>query len=153
MPAGNSAANPFLEDRGDLLQSAPMIRLAPLIALSLLLAACQDETVSGYAGGIWRLTEMAGDPAPEGVTLDLTEQGQISGQAPCNRYSGPQSVPYPWFETGPLAVTRRACAALDAERRYLSLLQSMSLAEVAGDVLILSNESGEELVFARQTLE
>lgn len=124
-----------------------------LLALGVLLAlsACrQDETVSGYAGGIWTLTEMAGTQAPEGITLDLTTEGRIAGQAPCNRYFAEQTAPYPWFAPGPMAATRMACPRLDQEARYLELLSRMTLAEGLGDVLILSNDAGEMLVFARQ---
>ncbi|QBY02299.1 META domain-containing protein [Rhodophyticola sp. CCM32] len=128
-----------------------MPRLTACCLASLLLTACQgDETISGYANGVWTLTEMDGGPAPAQVILDVTEQGRISGHSPCNRYSGSQNVPYPWFETGPLSVTRMACPELEAETRYLALLHSMTLAEATGDVLILSNEAGEELIFARQ---
>ncbi len=126
------------------------MRYLALLLLPLCLAACQDETVSGYAGAVWTLTEMEGAEAPAGVTLDLTEQGRISGQAPCNLYSATQSVPYPWIEIGPIVATERACPELAAEDRYLTLLPQMTLAEVQGDVLILSNTDGQMLVFTRQ---
>ena len=55
-------------------------------------------------------------------------------------------APYPWFETGPILVTRRACPDLEAEGDFLRALESMSQAEVLGSVLILSNDAGREMV-------
>ena len=106
-----------------------------------------DETLSGYAdaGSIWVLSDLNG--APIRATLRLPEAGRVTGQGPCNSYSASQSAPYPWFKLGPIASTRRACPELQQEQAYFSALARMSLSEVSGDVLILSNEAGEKLVF------
>ncbi|GGH38768.1 META domain-containing protein [Cribrihabitans marinus] len=56
-------------------------------------------------------------------------------------------APYPWFEVGALAVTRRTCPQMPAERRFLAALGEMSQAEVSGDILILRNAAGGEMVF------
>lgn len=125
-----------------------MFRLFALLTALLILPACfQDETVAGYAGGLWQLTERDGIPVTAAITLDLSDPGQISGTAPCNRYSATQTAPYPWVEIGPIATTRRACPDLQAEQAYLALLSRMTLAEVSGPVLILSNDMGETLSF------
>ncbi|WP_420395711.1 META domain-containing protein [Nioella sp.] len=99
--------------------------------------------MTGYAAGIWQLET---DEAVR-ITLDLTARGQISGQGPCNRYSAPQTAPYPWFEPGPLASTRAICPDLAVEQRFLAALSGMTLAEVSGPVLILSNDAGDTLEF------
>ncbi|PKP82592.1 MAG: META domain-containing protein [Alphaproteobacteria bacterium HGW-Alphaproteobacteria-2] len=125
---------------------------AALLPLLLGLSFCApDETVSGYAGAgsVWRLEEMAGLPAPARVTLGFPAEGRIEGQGPCNAYRGRQTVPYPWFQATDIAATKRACPDLAAEAGYLSLLGEMTLAEVMGDVLILSDETGRTLVFRR----
>ena len=123
-----------------------------IVAVTLLgagLVQCRDETVSGYLQGeaVFELTEMAGEPAPSSVTIDLSESGQVAGQGPCNRYSALQTAPYPWFELGPIQATRAACPALREEQRYFELLAKMTLAEISGPVLILSVPGGESLVF------
>lgn len=125
---------------------------ATLLPLLLGLSFCApDETISGYAGAgsVWRLEEMAGAPAPAHVTLGFPAEGRIEGQGPCNGYRGGQAVPYPWFQVTEIAATKRACPELDAEAAYLRLLSEMTLAEVMGDVLILSDETGRSLVFRR----
>jgi len=122
-----------------------MKRLAFLFAL----AACgPDETVSAYGqGDDYVLQEMNGAVVSVPITLNISDTGQISGQAPCNRYSADQSAPYPWFALGPIISTRAACPDLALEHAYLGLLARMSIVEVSGPVMILSNDADETLVF------
>lgn len=119
-----------------------MMRRAAVFPLLLVLPACADETVSGYAdpAAVYRL---------EGadMTIAFPAQGQIAGKGPCNTYSAAQTAPYPWFETGPILSTKRTCPGLTDELDYFAALGRMTLAEVSGPVLILSNEAGEELAF------
>lgn len=124
-----------------------------ILLLPLLLATgCQnDETVAAYGGGtgLWQLIEIDGKTFPARATLGFPEPGRIAGAAPCNAYSGPMTAPYPWFDAGDIAVTRRACPELAAETAFFDALTSMTLAEIAGDTLILSTPDGREMVFTR----
>ncbi|PWE32535.1 META domain-containing protein [Maritimibacter sp. 55A14] len=127
-----------------------MLRFA--LPLLLGLSFCdRDETVSGYAGTDqgWILAEIDGTAFPARATLHFPEEGRIAGEAPCNSYSGTQAVPYPWFEASAIAATKRACPALDAEAAYFEALGEMTLAEVSGRLLILSNDEGRMMVFRR----
>lgn len=122
------------------------------LVLAVPLAACLgDETVARYGGGehVWRLVEIDGAAYGASATLAFDGGGQISGEAPCNRYSGRMAAPYPWFEVGAIAVTRRACPDLAAEAAFFAALATMSLAEVSGGTLILSTPEGREMVFTR----
>ncbi|MBS8226253.1 META domain-containing protein [Vannielia litorea] len=123
------------------------IALAALLAVPPLATACADETLTGYASGVYRLEEIDGTRFEWGATLDLTEEGRIAGQAPCNRYSAAQEAPYPWFQPGPIAATRMACLHMNGEAAFFEALGEMTLAEASGPVLILSNEAGREMVF------
>ena len=109
----------------------------------------KDETLSGFVpdGSTWILEEMRGAPFAERTTLTFPEPEQIAGQAPCNQYFAVQTVPYPWFNVNAVGSTRRACPALELEGTYFATLQAATLAEVAGDTLILSNEDGPLLVY------
>lgn len=119
-----------------------------ILSLILVLAACrEDESVAAYAPGLWRLIEIDGTPIGFDASLDLSETGRISGQAPCNSYFAQQSAPYPWFEAPDIAATRRACPELEAEADYLVRLSRMTLAEASGPLLILSNDAGETLTY------
>ncbi|WP_147126288.1 META domain-containing protein [Shimia ponticola] len=115
--------------------------------LLLLVGCASDETISGFAGvgSEWRYE---GSETAQ-VTLAFPGPGQVAGQGPCNRYFATQSAPYPWFELGPIASTKMACPNLSEEATYLAKLAAMTLAEVSGDVLILSNDAGEKMIFAR----
>jgi heat shock protein HslJ len=127
-----------------------VMRLAALIFL-LLTSACQrDETISAYGAGdkLWHLSEIDGKAFPSRATLSFSEPGRIAGVAPCNTYSGRMEAPYPWFEATEIAATRRACPDLAAEAAYFHALSAMTLAEVAGETLILSTPDGREMVFS-----
>lgn len=126
-----------------------MIRVTAL-ALVALVPACQaDETLAGYgaAGVTWQLTELAGEPFDARTTLNFPEPGQITGQGPCNRYSTTMTVPYPWFEAGPIQSTKMACPDLAAETAFFQALATMTQSEILGDTLILRNDAEDELVF------
>lgn len=121
-----------------------------ILLCALLISGCQaDESVAAYldGSGKFRLVSIDGAPFEADVTIDLSEAGRISGTAPCNRYFADQTAPYPWFEIGPIGAARTACPALDQEAAYFAALAAMSLAEVLGGTLILSNIDGREMLF------
>ena len=127
-----------------------MIRLLPLLAL---LATCVgDETISAYVdpAATWQLTELDGAPFLARAVMRFPERGSVAGEAPCNGFTARQTVPLPWIEIRDVAVTRRACPELAEETRFLAALEAMTLAEVAGDVLLLSDDAGREMVFRAQ---
>ncbi len=113
------------------------------------LTACRDETVAGYGASdiTWRLVTLDDVPFTAIATLQFGARGEITGNAPCNRYFGQQSAPYPWFSAQDVGSTRRACPELDEENTYLTALSEMTLSEISGDTLILSNDAGREMVF------
>ena len=120
------------------------------ILLPFALAACfADETVAGYAtdGAVYRLVELNGTAFDASATITFGDDGAVSGEGPCNRYSGRQSAPYPWFELGPLRATKRACPDLEAEGTFFRMLSQMTQAEVSGPILILTDEDGAAMVF------
>ncbi|MGB7316546.1 MAG: META domain-containing protein [Planktotalea sp.] len=126
-----------------------MIRFLAPCALLLATACVGDESVAKYgaADKVWTLTEIDGTAFATRATLEFGKDGQVSGQAPCNRYSAKQSAPYPWFKLGPVLSTKMACAALESERTFFSALEAMTLSEVSQNTLILSNDQGRAMVF------
>ena len=126
------------------------MRIFSLLCLLMLCTACRgDETLSAYGASdkIWKLTELDGAPFTARATISFPEPGQITGQAPCNRFNSTQTAPYPWFEMGEAMVTRMACPEGEAEARFLTALSAMTQSEVLGNSLILRNEAGREMVF------
>lgn len=124
-----------------------------IAALTTLLAACStsDETLAGFTDPetVWSLTEIDGTEFNARTILQFPEPGRIAGQAPCNRFSGALTVPYPWFGTSPLAATLMACPDLEAEGTVFEALAAMTEAEVSGPILILRNSDlDREMVFS-----
>ncbi|PCJ10139.1 MAG: META domain-containing protein [Rhodobacteraceae bacterium] len=122
-----------------------------ILSLSLLLmTACRgDETIAAYGADDmeWQLTELDGQPFAATATLRFPEPGRLTGAAPCNSYSAVLDAPYPWFDAQNLSVTRMVCEDQKAENQYLQALQGMTLSEVSGGTLILSNDGGREMLF------
>ena len=120
------------------------------LILAMGITACQtDETVSGYgaADRTWVLTSLDGTAFAARAHLSFPEQGSVVGKGPCNSFGASQSAPYPWIDIKGIRATRAACADLGLEQDFFDALQEMTLSEVAGDTLILSNDAGREMVF------
>ena len=96
------------------------------------------------------LTEIDGQAFPARASIAFPEPGRAAGEAPCNSWSAEQTAPYPWLELGPIASTRMACPDLGQESIFFQSLEAMTLAEVQGPILILSNDAGLEMVFRTQ---
>ncbi len=126
-----------------------MMRLALILPLLALFQCDKDESVAAYgaADRTWALQEIDGQPFEASALLRFPEEGRIEGNAPCNSYTGTLNAPYPWFEIADLAATRAACTGLEAEGMYFAALMAMTQSEVSGDVLILRDEDGHEMVF------
>ncbi|MEO0485439.1 MAG: META domain-containing protein [Pseudomonadota bacterium] len=126
-------------------------RLGLMVPLALLaLSACaRDESVARFVppDTVWELRELDGAPWAHPATISFGTGGAVLGRGPCNSFTARQQVPYPWFELRAIAATKRACPALAAEAVYFAALQEVTLVEVSGPVLLLSNDAGRRLVF------
>lgn len=124
--------------------------LSLLIGLTSLSACAADESISKFVdtSAEYALVEMDGMPFVAKATIAFPEEGRVVGQAPCNRYFAQQTVPYPWFGLEGIGATRMACPDLAIETAFFNALEGMTLAEVSGDTLILSNSLGRQMVFA-----
>ncbi len=113
------------------------------------LTGCADETISAYGAGgrTFALVSMDDVAFTASATISFHAQGRIEGQGPCNYYFGVQTAPYPWFSLDGVGSTEMACTELTTEATYFDALQSMTISEVSGDALILSNEQGATMVF------
>lgn len=123
--------------------------IASLILPALTAGCFADETLRGYgaADKTWMLTEAREFAATPTITLTFPETGRIAGQAPCNSYHAAMNVPYPWFDAGPIASTKRACPDSPLEAAFLDGLRNATVSEVLDDTLILSDDDGMLMVF------
>ncbi|MFS4581253.1 META domain-containing protein [Phaeobacter sp. C3_T13_0] len=124
--------------------------LAIAICTSFLTACFGDETLRAHGGGdsTWHLREIDNAAVSAATTLTFPRPGVLTGELPCNRVTGRLTTPYPWFEVEALATTRMVCPALREETEILTTLKVMEIVEIKGDVMILSNEAGREMVFS-----
>jgi heat shock protein HslJ len=127
------------------------MRVLLFVAVLLLASCARDETIYSYggAGGNWQVQSINGTEFPATASLQFGPNGEVTGQAPCNRFSTRQTVPYPWIDFGPIAATKMACPDLDAEQMFLRVLDRITIGIVTGDVLTLSNDDGDEMVLTR----
>lgn len=128
-----------------------MIRaLAVLLTGATMAAADEPPAVvpPAYLAPQWRLVALNGEPVGTRVTIDLSQPGQVSGNAPCNRYAGRYDGTLPDFRPGPLRVTRRACPDLALEQAFFQALAAVTRAETTADRLVLTGD-GMRLEFLR----
>ena len=133
-----------------------MTRIGGCLAIGLALAACGgSETVTQYGGAdyTWQLQEIDGSAVDYGASLVLAEGGKVTGQGPCNSFLATQDAPYPWINIQVDVVEQIYCPDIDREEAYLTALQEMSLVEVSGPNMVLSNDAGREMVFSGQTAD
>jgi heat shock protein HslJ len=125
-----------------------MIRLC-LIFLLFLTACQKDETVAGQTSPdtVWVLNRIDDAPMDLRFTIQFQADGHITGQAPCNSYTGTQTAPLPWISFGPIAATRRACPDLWLEAEYFEALGKMAFVEVLGDRMLMTSEEGITMEF------
>ncbi|MFN4153093.1 MAG: META domain-containing protein [Paracoccaceae bacterium] len=131
-----------------------MSRLVFALTAALGLAAClpagAQDVPSQYRAIEWKLLSIDGQPFPADAKIDLNTPGQISGQGPCNRFSGSYDGILPEFRPGAIAATKMACADLAAESAMFAALEAMTRAEVTGPVtLLLTGPKGGSMEFVR----
>ena len=121
---------------------------AAFVALLVLGSCARDETAAAYGGAdkVWRVVEIDNVPFAARATLTFPEPGQIAGDAHCNSYRADMTAPYPWFDAGPIASTRKQCPDYASETRFLNALADMNLSEILGDTMILSTPEGRSII-------
>lgn len=125
-----------------------MLRPAFLMLFGLTL--CQgDETISGYSteGATWVLDSINTADFAATASITFPQEGKVVGKAPCNTFVAEQTAPYPWFALKALSATRKMCAHMGPETTFFRALEEMTIVEVVGKTLILTNDSGDEMVF------
>jgi heat shock protein HslJ len=123
-------------------------RLLLLVGLGWPQIVMSDAKTPESGQGTWALVSIAGETYAAQAEIDLTVPGRISGQAPCNNFSGRWAGDWPVVGFGPFRSTKRACEALALEHRFLAMLRGMTRAEMRMGGLVLSDENGVEMVFS-----
>ena len=125
-----------------------------------LLAACGGDDASStgadVSGVVWQLSELSGEPVPDGIVPTLEFDGaRVAGSGGCNTYGSQAS-----FDDGAVTIapeivsTLMACepAVTEVETQFLQILPTVSRFEIADDTLTLSDDADEVLlVFTAST--
>jgi heat shock protein HslJ len=86
------------------------------------------------------------------ISLSFGTDGQASGIAGCNTYSGGYQAGGKALKVGPLVSSQRSCAApagvMEQEQQYLAALQNAATFQIAGDTLTIRDAGGAMQVMA-----
>ena len=134
--------------------------LSSIVMLLVIGAGCKPKPAtppamnSGAPSSIvnrdWALAQLGENTNPVGnggapVTLrfDPTEQ-RASGNAGCNRYSGPYTLGGNQLSFGPAISTKMACEqGMDVETAFLSMLANVTSFQATDSSLTLKGSTGE----------
>ena len=114
----------------------------------MILAACASpasQTGGGdLTGKVWALTELKGMPpvAGAGISAQFNSDGNVSGSAGCNRYSGTYTVSGNSITiSSSMATTMMMCdeSVMEQESAYLKALAEAKTYAVKGDQLTLTD--------------
>lgn len=100
-----------------------------------------DNASSGLLGTAWRLEDLAGARAVDGVeaTLEFPKDGTAQGDTSCNRFFGGVKISGKSISFSSFATTRRGCpGAVDMqERSYLNALENAEWFALDGRALFI----------------
>ena len=125
-------------------------RTATAMTLVVQLFGATSVSAASDLQALWRLDQIDGTPVAAMVTLDLTEQGRIAGQGPCNRYSGENQAALPALRVAALISTKMACPDLTLETVYFTALTAATAATLGkDDLLVVTGDGAGSLIFVR----
>lgn len=125
-----------------------MKHLLPLLlTLTTSFAMETNQAPVTLPGSAWQVTSFADeDPLDDyPITFEFDTEGNISGDASCNRFGGTCTVEGSNLKVGPLRSTRRACEPkiMQQEQKFLALLSAVTAWSIDGDELVLTAPEGE----------
>jgi len=117
-----------------------------LLTISTALAMETNQAPVTFPGSAWQVTTIAGQTplADHPITFEFDTEGNIAGDASCNRFGAPCTIDDNTLKIGPLRSTRRACEAevTQQEHKFLALLGTVTTWSLEGDELVLTSPDG-----------
>ncbi|MFM8684107.1 MAG: META domain-containing protein [Chthoniobacterales bacterium] len=82
-----------------------------LLTITASLAMETNQSSVTLPGSAWEVTTYAGQTplADHPITFEFDNEGNIAGDASCNRFGGTCAIERNTIKVGPLRSTRRAC--------------------------------------------
>ncbi len=118
-----------------------------LLITSTALAMETNSTSFTLPGSAWQVDTFAGEsPLTEHpITFEFDTEGNIAGDASCNRFGGSCQIEGDKIKVGRLRSTRRACESdvMKQEYKFLALLGAAATWSLDGDKLVLTSPDGE----------
>ncbi len=118
-----------------------------LLITSTALAMETNSTSFSLPGSAWQVATFAGQsPLTEHpITFEFDTEGNIAGDASCNRFGGSCQIEGDKIKVGRLRSTRRACESdvMEQEYKFLALLGAAATWSLDGDNLVLTTPDGE----------
>ena len=125
-----------------------------LLSLSVI-TACESEDVAeveeamnanqSLQGTAWWVEDIAGKGVVDmsHTMIEFAEDGRVSGDTACNRYNGAVEISGNEISFGPMAGTRKACAAalMDQEFNFYQAIGKVVSWEVAGTGLLYMRDA------------
>ncbi|MDS9465963.1 META domain-containing protein [Paracoccus sp. MBLB3053] len=118
------------------------LTIPAVMAAVTALSACEPTAGSGAGSSVptgpYVLVGIGSDTVPQrNVGLTIEADGSISGQAPCNHYSAPQTVDPPGFKIGEINTSGGSCGgnAGRLESQYFNALRQADGITYLGGVL------------------
>ena len=123
------------------------ILLSLLLITSAALAMETNQPTATLPGSAWQVTTFGGQAplSDHPVTFEFDKEGNIAGDASCNRFGGSCKIEGNKIEVGPLRSTRRACETdiMQQEHKFLALLGAVTAWSMDGEELVLTAPDGE----------
>ncbi|WP_232215689.1 MULTISPECIES: META domain-containing protein [unclassified Paracoccus (in: a-proteobacteria)] len=113
----------------------------PILALALVLtlAGCMpDSEAAAPIPGAYTLIAVEGLEVSGTPSLHIAEDGTVSGQGPCNLFTGRNKAALPALDLGALATTRRACLQEGGEHAFFQALGAVREARREGGELVMT---------------
>ncbi len=118
--------------------------LPALLALMPALATAQTVT-----GTEWQLLAIDGTFYEANATLQIGEDGTLTGTGPCNRWSARNAAPLPNLKVTGIRATRMACDRLSDEQAFFDALTGMTGLALAGPKnLVLQGPGDHSMEFS-----
>lgn len=122
--------------------AAPVITRGNPTQVPLMLVRAGGRPARGELWGTsWRLADLQGSPALEGVeaTLEFPEQGKVAGKGSCNRFFGTAKITGETLTFSQMGSTQMACVGpgMEQESRYLKALAAAQRYSLEGDMLVI----------------
>ncbi|MFN5996431.1 MAG: META domain-containing protein [Paracoccaceae bacterium] len=124
------------------------MRLLTLLA-AVSMTACATAQAQTVTDTEWQLLAVDGTFYEANATLQIADDGSLTGSGPCNRWSARNATTLPDLKIEGLRATRMACDRLADEQVFFDVLIGMTGVKLAGPKnLVLQGPGDRSMKFS-----